>query len=293
MVDWFQKTNNLLSKNITVVKASGEKEVFDMGKLEASMHNAGAGQKAIKQVLLGIEQWIYNGVTTKQLYSKAFSLLRKVQRSSATKYRLKKAIYQLGPSGYPFESFIGQIFERLGYQIETGIIVDGHCLSHEMDVIATNNEEQLIMECKYHKDQGKHVGVQVPLYVKSRVDDIIKKREEQEMFSGLNFSRWVVTNTRFSTDAIQFARCSGVKLLAWDFPRGNGLKDLIEQVHIFPITILANLLIKDKRRLLEKGIVSCHQLCEQKEVLEEFQLSNRKKKALLEELEGICSDKKI
>jgi len=273
---------------IQVKKASGEKEIFDISKLEGSLHNAGASRIAIRQVIKGIEDWIYDGVTTKLLYTKAFSLLRKVQQVSATRYHLKKAIYQLGPSGYPFESFIGQIFERLGYQAKTGIIVDGHCLSHEMDVIATNHKEQFIMECKYHKDQGKHVGIQVPLYVKSRVDDIIRKRESLEEYSGLNFSAWVVTNTRFSTDAIQFARCSGIRLLAWDFPRGKGLKEMIEQVQIFPITILTHLLKKEKTILLEKGIVSCRQLCDQKEILDEFNLTSRKKKALLEELEGIC-----
>lgn len=278
----------MIEREIILKKASGEEEVFDVSKLEGSLHNAGASRIAIKKVVSGIKDWIYNGVTTKQLYSKAFSLLRKAQQISATRYHLKKAIYQLGPSGYPFEAFIGQVFERLGYQIETGIIVSGHCLSHEMDVIATNDKEQLIMECKFHKDQGNHVGVQVPLYVKSRVDDIIRKREKSEEYRGLKFSTWVVSNTRFSTDAIQFARCSGMRLLAWDYPRGKGLKELVEQVEIYPVTILTHLLQKHKIKLLEKGIVSCRQLCDQKEVLNEFQLTSRKKKLLIKELDGIC-----
>lgn len=275
-------------KEITLRKASGEEEVFDVSKLEGSLHNAGASRYAIKKVVSGINEWIYNGVSTKQLYSKAFSLLRKTQKASATRYHLKKAIYQLGPSGYPFESFIGQVFDRLGFQTETGIIVEGNCLSHEMDVIATNNHEQYIMECKYHKDQGKHVSIQVPLYVKSRVDDIIKKRKNSEAYSGLEFSAWVVTNTRFSTDSIQYARCSGVRLLAWDYPKGKGLKDLIEQVQIFPVTILTNLLKKHITILLERGIVSCGQLSKHRQLIDEFDLTTKKKKALLEELDGIC-----
>jgi len=278
----------LNTKEIILRKASGEEEVFDVSKLEGSLHNAGASRAAIKKVVHGINDWIYNGVTTRQLYAKAFSLLRKSQKASATRYHLKKALYQMGPSGYPFEAFIGQIFERLGYQCETGIIVDGHCLKHEMDVIATKDQKQMIMECKYHKDQGHHVGIQVPLYVKSRVDDIIQKREKQQEYSGFHFSICVVTNTRFSTDAIQYARCRGIQLLAWDFPRGKGLKELIEQVEIYPVTILTHLLQKHKSSLLQKGIVSCRQLCEQKEVIDEFHLTARKKKALLEELQGIC-----
>ncbi len=275
--------------SVQVRKASGELQPFELNKLESSLHNAGADRASIHKVLRGIESWIYEGVTTKQLYAKAFNLLRKLPRPSATRYKLKKAIYELGPSGYPFEAFIGQIFERLGYTTETGVIIKGQCLDHEMDVIATNDKEQLIMECKFHKDQGHHVGIQVPLYVHSRVNDIIDYRKTQTPYSGLKFSIWVVTNTRFSTDAIQYSRCKKVQLLAWDFPRGRGIKELAEQVQIFPITILTHLLKKDKLYLLKKGIVSCRQLNSQLETLNELDLSQRKKKALIEELEEICS----
>jgi hypothetical protein len=279
----------IATTSVQIRKASGELEPFELNKLESSLHNAGADRDSIAKVLKGIESWIYDGITTKQLYSKAFNLLRKLQRPSATRYKLKRAIYDLGPSGYPFEAFMGQVFERLGYTTETGIIVKGQCLNHEMDVIATNDQEQLIMECKFHKDQGHHVGIQVPLYVHSRVNDIIDLRKTQKEYSGLKFSIWVVTNTRFSTDAIQYSRCKNVHLLAWDFPRGKGIKELVEQAHIFPVTILTHLLKKDKLYLLEKGIVSCHQLYSQMEILNELDLSTRKKKALIEELEEICN----
>jgi len=275
--------------SVQVRKASGELEPFEMNKLESSLHNAGADRASINKVLQGIESWIYDGVTTRQLYSKAFNLLRKLQRPSATRYKLKSAIYDLGPSGYPFEAFMGQVFERLGYTTETGIIVRGQCLNHEMDVIATRDKEQLIMECKFHKDPGHHVGIQVPLYVHSRVEDIIDFRKKQPEFSGFHFSIWVVTNTRFSTDAIQYSRCKKVKLLAWDYPRGRGIKELVEQVHIFPVTILTHLLKKDKILLLKKGIVSCHQLNSQLNILNDLDLSNSKRKALIEELEEICN----
>jgi hypothetical protein len=279
----------LIHKDIHIRKASGELEIFDSGKLEASLHNSGASRSAIKKVIIGLDEWLVDGVSTKKLYSKAFSLLRKAQRISATRYKLKKAIYELGPSGYPFEAFIGEIFERLGYETEVGVIVDGHCLSHEMDVIATKEGEQHIMECKYHKDQGKTVSIQVPLYVKSRVEDIIYKRSSLEEYHGFRFNTWIVTNTRFSADSIQYARCARLNLLAWDYPHGRGLKDLIEQVNIFPITILTNLLKKEKLVLLEKGIVTCRQLNSDMSVLEELNLSKRKKRELTEELEGICS----
>jgi len=275
-------------KEILIKKASGKEEVFDITKLESSLHNAGADRKSIKKVLIDIESWIYQGVTTKKIYSRAFQLLNKEKSGSSLRYKLKQAILELGPSGYPFEHFIGEIFKRKGYKTEVGIIVKGTCVSHEMDVIATKGSMQHIMECKYHKDQGKNVSVQVPLYVRSRVDDIIRVRMKLPEYDGLSYTGWVVTNTRFSSDSIHYGRCAGLKLLAWDYPRGKGLKDLIEEVKIYPITILTKLTKKEKQALLGKDIVTCAQLHKNLNVLDSLEQSHRKHRDLLRELDRIC-----
>lgn len=273
---------------IYIRKASGDEELFDTHKLESSLHNAGADRKSIKKILIDIEGWIYHGVTTKKIYSRAFQLLNKEKSGSSLRYKLKQAILELGPSGYPFEHFMGEIFKRKGYEIEVGVVVKGTCVSHEMDVIATKGGIQHIMECKYHKDQGKNVSVQVPLYVRARVDDIIRVRMKDPQYNGLSFTGWVVTNTRFSSDSIHYGRCAGLKLLAWDYPKGKGLKDLIEEVKIYPITILTKLTKKEKHAVIEKDIVTCGQLQQNLHVLDALNLSQRKYKALLKELQEIC-----
>lgn len=275
-------------REIIIRKASGKEEVFDIDKLESSLHNAGADRKSIKKILVNIENWIYHGVTTKKIYSRAFQLLNKDKSGSSLRYKLKQAILELGPSGYPFEHFIGEIFARKGYETEVGVIVQGTCVSHEMDVIATKGSVQHIMECKYHKDQGKNVSVQVPLYVRARVDDIIRVRMKMPEYHGLSFTGWVVTNTRFSSDSIHYGRCAGLKLLAWDYPRGAGLKDLIEEVKIYPITILTKLTKKGKQAVLAQDIVTCSQLQQNLKVLDSLDLSPRKYRELLRELDRIC-----
>ncbi len=274
--------------DIIIRKASGGEEIFEIDKLERSLHNSGADRKSIKRVIHDIENWIYDGVTTRKIYSRAFSLLKKDKNTSAMRYKLKKAIFELGPTGYPFEQFMGQLFARQGFDIEVGVEIEGHCLSHEMDVVATKKPVQHIMECKYHKDQGKTVSIQVPLYVNSRVNDIIKKREQMSEFEGLYFKAWVVTNTRFSPDSIKYGNCSGMKLLAWDYPHGNGLKDMIECVKVFPITVLTQLTKKEKQSLLEQDIVSCAQLLQNQQALTPLNLSSRKQSRLLDELHDIC-----
>ena len=195
---------------------------------------------------------------------------------------------QLGPSGFPFEFLIGELFKQEGFSVQVGVIVDGRCIKHEMDVIATNENSQHLVECKYHKDQGNHVSVQVPLYVHSRVDDIIITRRKNPEYKNFTFSGWVVTNTRFSNDSIQYSKCSNLNLLGWDYPHGNGLQDLIENFNLYPITVLQKITAKEKQLLMERGIVTCTQLSSQIDFLEMLNFSKSKNRALKKELSRIC-----
>ena len=275
------------SQPVIIKKATGEAEPFSIEKLKRSLRNAGAEEELIDEVATDIQLWITDGITTKKIYSRAFSLLRKKQKDVASRYKLKNAIMEMGPTGYPFEHFIGKIMELQGYSTLVGQVVDGRCVTHEVDVIATRGREQYLIECKYGTSPGKIYGVQIPLYIRSRVDDIIHRREAEEQFNGFTFHGGVVTNTRFSTDAITYGTCSGLFVLSWDFPEGNGLKDLIDREKIFPITVLHNLTKNQKQQLMERGIVICRQIKENPEVLASFQLTNRKFKRLINVLNKI------
>jgi transcriptional regulator NrdR family protein len=100
-----EENNN---KSILVKKASGEEEPFKVEKLKESMRNAGAEEEVIEQVADDIGSWIYDGITTQKIYGRAFSLLRKKTKYVASRYKLKKAIMELGPTGYPFEHLSGK-----------------------------------------------------------------------------------------------------------------------------------------------------------------------------------------
>jgi len=277
------------SKVILIRKASGEEEAFSVEKLEHSLKNAGARRDTISEVVEEIDKWIFPGVTTKQIYSRAFSLLKRETSTSSMRYKLKQAILELGPTGYPFESLIGQMFHLKGYRTEVGVVVNGKCITHEMDVIATRDAHQHIVECKYHKDQGTQVSIQVPLYVRARVNDIIETRKLLPEYKDFNFSGWVVTNTRFSSDSTAYGKCSGLNLLGWDYPKGEGLKDIIEELRLYPITILHKLTKKEKQYLLDQRIVTCSQLLENPKLLDSLGFTAKKHTALVRELNDICS----
>jgi hypothetical protein len=215
-------------------------------------------------------------------------MLRRRKTPAAMRYRLKRAMLELGPTGYPFESFIGQLFEKMGFETEVGVTVDGHCVTHEMDVIATQDKIQYLVECKYRMDQGNQISVQTPLYVRSRVDDIIRRREKMPKYEGLSFTGWVVTNTRFSSDSIKYGTCSGLRLLGWDFPRGKGLQHLIQEEKLYPITVLTGIPAELKQHLLEKNIITCTQLWRKRSILNDFEMPESRRERLLKELEEIC-----
>ena len=282
-------TVNNNNKTILIKKASGQEEWFSVKKLEYSLRNAGAENATIHKIVDHITAWIYPGVTTKQIYTLAFELLDREQNISATLYKLKQAIMELGPSGYPFERFIGQLLEMQGFKTEVGVIIEGNCVSHEVDVVATRNHSQFLVECKFSSDQGKNISVQVPLYVHSRINDIIQKRQFMPQYENISFSGWIVTNTRFSCDSLTYGKCSGRHLIGWDYPEGNGLKDMIEKVKIYPVTILSSLTKKEKQYLIDNNIVICRQLFEQFDIVKSMHMSHKKINSVKKELHTILN----
>jgi len=274
-----------------IQKASGEKQPFSPDKLAKSLKNSGADDVTIESILIELSDKIHDGTTTKEIYNKAFSLLRKKKFSFAARYSLKTAIMELGPSGYAFEHFVGQVLAHHGFAVEVGVVLQGQFITHEVDVLATQNNTQYIVECKYYNSQGKFANVRVPLYVRSRVDDIIRFREKLPEYANTKFYGWIVTNTRFTADALTYGKCSGLHLVSWDYPKGKGLKDLIEKQRLFPVTVIAGINTKQKSFLLDKGIVLCRQLKEQPQELKGLGLSTGQLKKVQEELDDLCANR--
>lgn len=274
---------------IYVRKASGELELFSEEKLKNSLVRSGAGELVIGQIMEDVKSWIYDGIPSKKIYTGALAQLRKLTLGNAARYKLKNAMMEMGPTGHPFEFFASQIFKIMGYDVEVAQIVQGHCVTHEVDVVATKGKKQNFVECKYYQKTGKNANVQVSLYIRSRVDDIVRKRREIKAYNDYEFDGWIVTNTRFTADAISFGECTGLHLLGWDYPRGNGLREIIDREHIFPITTLTRLSIQEKQKLMEKGIVICRQITEKPSVLSGIGMDHKKQQKVIEEIKFLCA----
>ncbi len=276
-----------MPNRVIIEKQSGEKEHFDPQKLHDSLQRAGASKALIKKVEQAIAPHLEDGITTKEIYRRAFQQLRKLQRSTAARYSLKKAIMELGPSGYPFEHFVGELLRHMGYTIEVGQMVQGRCIKHEVDVVAHNNHQQFVVECKYYNSQGKYCNVRVPLYIHSRFNDIEKRWKSTPGLEKRSFHGWIFTNTRFTGDAMDYARCVGLRMVSWDYPRKESLKDMIETTGLFPVTVLTLLNRKQKHTLLEKDIVLCRQLLDKSGLLDQLGLTDSKKRKVVEEINNL------
>lgn len=273
---------------IQVIKGNGEKVVFDSSKLKRALAFSGAGEREQERITNIVSSKLYNGITTKKIYQMAFDLLKRESHKIAGRYRLKNAIMELGPTGYPFEIFVGKILERMGYEVETGVIIQGKCIQHEVDVVAKKPGEMIMIECKFHRNNQTKSGVQVPLYIQSRYLDI-KSVWEEKYGTRINYRGGVVTNTRFSEDAMNYAKCAGLMLISWDYPTDSGLKYFIDRTGLHPITSLISISKREKQLLLEKGIVLCSQLMENQDVLHNMGLKNNKIKKAIREAENLIA----
>jgi Holliday junction resolvase-like predicted endonuclease len=278
-----------MNNNLLVTKTSGEQEPFSEVKLRRSLEKAGAKRELIDLITNSIGKRTFSGIPTSLIFTYASEILKKSRSALAAKYNLKLSIMELGPSGFPFEKFVGEIFRSMGYEVKTNEIIQGECVSHEVDVIAEKDNELLMVECKYHNKQGYRTDVKIALYVQARYEDLRKKWLQTPELANKSHQHWLVTNTKCSDDAIRYAQCIGMKILAWNYPENNGLKELIERSGLNPITSLTTLSKKQKDRLLGEGIVTCKDLAQQHHILKSMGFSRQKiDKILIETLE-VCS----
>ncbi len=271
-----------------ITKLSGGTEQFSRSKLQKSLINAGAPPDSAKIITQKIERELKEGMTTKEIYRKAFSLLRKEKGPFAARYSLKRAIFELGPHGYPFEKFIGKLLERNGYKVEVGKIIQGKCVTHEVDVVARKENKYFFIESKFHNQQGTKSDVKVALYVKARFDDIqnrLRSVSDRATFRQM----WLITNTRFTSNAIRYANCVHMKIMGWKYPKQGSLENFIEQTGLHPLTAPTSLSSSQKKALLNRGIVLCREIIEKPHLLREIGLRDDKRKQVMEEIKGICS----
>ncbi len=273
---------------IYVIKADGTRELFDNKKLEHSLKRAGAGSKAVEEILKYTKENLQQDTTTHEIYLKAFELLRSQEKPVALKYSLKRAIMELGPSGFPFEDFVAEIFRFRGFEAETGKIVKGFCVEHEVDVVAWNDKKLLMAEVKFHNEPGTRSDLKVALYVKARFDDLQKMKFKYGGKERALDEWWLITNTKFSSTAIEYGSCQGgLNMIGWNYPPKGNLQDMVLEAKLHPLTCLVSMNGREKKMLLDQGVVLCKTIEENPDLLLAIGLSEEARNTILEEIHSL------
>lgn len=270
-----------------ITKVSGERELFNIEKFRRSLRRVHASDAMINR----LEREVIKRRdlrSTKDIYQYALQFLKQEKPGIAARYAIKRALLDLGPAGFPFEQFIAELFKSQGYRVLLNQIRSGFCVSHELDIIAQKDHTQQLVECKFHNRQQLKSDVQVILAVKARFDDLEKLFKRNLANNGVVYNAWVVTNTKFTSVAIQYGECAGVRLLGWGYPRRASLPQLIDRYKLYPVTTLTSLNRAQKAELIRQHCVLCREDCLNPQLLRRLGLNEQRIERVLQEAHDVC-----
>jgi Holliday junction resolvase len=273
---------------IKITKASGQIEDFRQEKLKSSLRRSGADEEIAEEIMDRVLRDLRPFMSTKEIYRRAHTYLKRLNHASGLRYSLKRALFRLGPSGYPFERYFGELLRNYGYQVDVGVIIEGKCVKHEIDVFAMKDDEVIVAECKYHNRTGRPTDVKVAMYVHSRILDL--KPVMASQYPEKTYAGWLVTNTRCTTDAIQFAACSGFRVVSWRYPQKGSLESMIEDERLYPVTIVSGIQSGLVKKLIEQDIILLKDLVSLnvKDLQSRLGLPERKARSLKRQAEELC-----
>lgn len=270
-----------------VIKASGQTEPFNIEKFRTSLKRSGATKSIIDKLAHEIQRKP-ELKTTQQIYYFALEQLKKENRPVAARYKIKEALRELGPSGFPFERFIAKLFEYQGFNTKVDIFLTGFCVDHEIDVLAEKKDKHYMFEVKFHSRATIKTDVKVTLYVQARYEDLKKKWDQDKGSKKKYYKPWVATNTKFTTEAIRYATCVHLDLLGWGYPAKDNIGHLVDRLGLHPITCLTSLNKKQKKELIQNGFVLCKDVDKHISNLKKLGLSDHKIQQVKNEAEGVC-----
>ncbi len=273
---------------IQVTKASGITEDINPDKLRASLLRSGADKDLIEGIIDRVLNEVGPYTNTKKIYRLAKKYLRQLNHASELRYSLKRALFRLGPTGYPFEKYYGAILSNYGYETDIGMYIEGKCVRHEIDVFALKEDEVSLVECKYHRRAGIPVDVKVAMYIHSRFMDLAPVMASR--YPGKKFKGWLVTNTRCTSDAMKFAKCYGLNIKSWNYPDNKSLEKMIEDKQLYPVTVISGIQRGLVTKLIDNDIVLLKDLVsmEIQDMRRMLSLPEKKALKLRQQAEELC-----
>lgn len=243
---------------IYILKSTGEEEPLNLEKVQNACRRAGASAQLCEVIGKEVEQQARDGMTTKEVYNIVQSILSREHPPTAARLNLRDAIIELGPIGYDFEKYIARMLMAYGYKTELPPILQGACVTHEVDVLATKDGRTAMIECKLRHEIGIFISIKDTMSTWARFLDLV---------DGAAIGKcphvdecWLVTNSRFSHDSIQYGHCKNMVMLSWNHPKERPLPAWIDDKGLYPVTIVPELDPNTEKSLINGGFVLLHDL---------------------------------
>lgn len=217
-----------------ITKANGEKVQFNKSEYQASLQRVGLSISETKDICNQIYQDLYPEISSRNIYLKTQKILKQKSNVFSARYSLKKAIMNLGPTGFFFERYMASVLNSYGYKTKYDQILKGKCTNHEVDIVAEKDGQKFMIECKYHNQPGLRSDLHVALYTYARFLDL----KDIHKFT----TPFLITNTLCTSQAIGYAGCVGLKIIGWHYPMGEeSLEYYIESKKLYPVTVLTSM----------------------------------------------------
>jgi len=243
-----------------VKKYSGEQESFNPDKLCNSLLSAGVSHKKAEEVCAIVQTKLKPGDSTTKVFRAALRALVKDDIEASARYGLHRAVDSLGPAGFLFEQYIEALLQAYGYNTKQGTMMKGECATHEIDVYAEKGGFKYLVEAKYRNRHSIKTHIDQVMYADARLMDIQRRAVKQNRNPN-EYTMWVITNTRFTSNAIKYAKCRGVKLVSWNYPRREGnLEQMIVRKKMYPITVLPSLSETARNSFAEHNMILAQDL---------------------------------
>ena len=276
--------------DIRVTKGDGTSQLYDRGKVLRTCGKMGSTREIAEVIADKIETKIYDGIKTDKILRMILTLLYKHRPAINLLVHLKKALSLMKPAP-EFEQFVRILMSNHGYGVTPNRIVRGKCVEHEIDAIAQKGDVTYIVEVKHHSNYHTPTSLDTVRISRAVFEDITEGSE-----LGLNDIKvdkaMVVSNTKFSGQALQYAECRGISHIGWNTPPGHNLPTMIEEKNLYPITWLKGLDAATKRKLLSCGVIFVKELVERnpRELAEETGIEKRVLEKMIENASIVLSE---
>ena len=275
---------------VNVTKYDGTKQAFSREKIIRTATRMGATRQVAEQIVDEIENKAYDGISTRKILQTLYTRLKRHKPTLKHQIDLRHALSLL-KSAPDFEQYIQQLLREHGYQVTPNQIIQGKCVQHEVDAIATKNNRTCFVEVKHHIKYHTPTGLDIPRIARAVLEDITEGRQLGQNNHKIDYAM-IVCNTKLSDYAKQYADCRKISHIGWSSPKDHDLQTMIETKKLYPITILKELSTQTRNRLTSNGIITLKRLTEKSltELEHKTGIHKNKLEPILESARAILSE---